>query len=233
MSVTRVYEQEAVRCVTGDAIRPGGMAITERALEHCALSIGARVLDAGCGAGATVEYLRCAWGFEAVGVDPSHQLLESGRRRAAGLRLCSARGEALPFAPGIFDALLAECSLSLMADIDAALAEFHRALCAGGALIISDIYARDTDNLAEARWLPLACCLGRAMPRDWLIERVTRAGFRVVLWEDHSQALRQLAMQIIMTHGSMAHFWRQIVHDAGLAGAGQTGLFFADCKQGD
>jgi ubiquinone/menaquinone biosynthesis C-methylase UbiE len=213
MSVTRVYEQAAVHQITGDTIRPGGLALTDHALEYCTLPAGARVLDVGCGAGATVEHLRGAHGFEAAGIDPSRQLLGLGKRRAPGLRLCSACGEALPFAPGCFDALLAECSLSLMADIDTALNEFNRVLRASGALIASDIYARCADGLAEARQLPLACCLGRAMPRDWFIEKVERAGFQVTLWEDHSQALRQLAVQIIMTHGSMASFWQRVIQD--------------------
>ncbi|MBN1286582.1 MAG: class I SAM-dependent methyltransferase [Anaerolineae bacterium] len=224
MSVTRVYEQAAIRQVTGDAIRPGGLALTERALDHCALPAGARVLDVGCGAGATVERLCHARGFEAVGIDPSRLLLESGKRRAPGLRLCGARGEALPFALGGFDALLAECCLSLMADTGAALGEFNRVLRAGGALIVSDIYARSPDGLAEARRLPLVCCLGRAMPRDWLVEKVERAGFRVVLWEDHSPALRRLAAQIIMMHGSMVDFWRQVIQDDIPAGAVQQTL---------
>jgi cyclopropane fatty-acyl-phospholipid synthase-like methyltransferase len=39
--------------MTGGTLRPGGLTLTDRALELCHMSREARVLDAGCGNGVT------------------------------------------------------------------------------------------------------------------------------------------------------------------------------------
>jgi arsenite methyltransferase len=55
--VCRVYELPGVQRVTGATIRPGGLALTRRAVALADLPAGAWALDVGCGAGATVDYL--------------------------------------------------------------------------------------------------------------------------------------------------------------------------------
>lgn len=95
-----LYEGRPIRDVTGDTIRPGGFAITDRALAICSFAAGARVLDVGCGVGATVEHLICRYHLDAVGVDPSSVLLGQGRRRHPGLPLWEAAGENLPLGMG-------------------------------------------------------------------------------------------------------------------------------------
>ena len=137
---TRVYEDPALLEALGGVLRPGGLALTDEALAACRLPQGARVLDVGCGAGGTVAHLR-ERGLAAVGVDASAALLAAGRDRAPGAPLARARGEHLPLGDGVLDALLAECSLSLMPDVGAALAEVQRVLRPGGRLAISDVVA--------------------------------------------------------------------------------------------
>jgi arsenite methyltransferase len=208
-TVCRVYEQEAVLRVMGEAIRPGGLALTERAMVLCALPAGARMLDVGCGAGATVEQLTTRHHLAVVGIDLSALHLQAGHRRNPCLPLARAAGERLPIADGSVDAVLAECSLSVMTDVDCALAEFRRVLRSGGILVVSDVYARNLANIPALRRLPVACCLTGALSRQEITGRLEAHGFRLLLWEDHSDALRQLAVQIIMTHGSMERFWCQ------------------------
>jgi arsenite methyltransferase len=53
----KTYENPKIHEVTGETIRPGGFALTKRAIEYCGFGKGARLLDVGCGLGATVEYL--------------------------------------------------------------------------------------------------------------------------------------------------------------------------------
>lgn len=206
----RVYESSEVRGVTGDAIRPGGFLLTERALAFCAFATGAKVLDVGCGSGATVEHMILNYNLDAVGVDPSPSLLAQGRHRRPGLPLTEAPGEQLPFADCVMDGVFAECALSVMAEPDRALAEMHRVLKAGGLLVISDVYARNPAGVDNLRRLPLAVCLAGAMTRHDLAARISSTGFQILLWEDHSRLLTELAARLILANGSMSIFWEKI-----------------------
>jgi len=205
-----VYEQPAVRDVTGDTIRPGGLTLTDRALALCPLPTGARVLDVGCGPGATVEHLRAAHHFDAFGLDASALLLQSGRCRNAALSVIQAAGERLPIADKRLDAIFAECSLSVMADADRVLEEFGRTLKGDGILVLSDVYARNPNGVSALRHLPLDACLRGAMSRQQVADKLHAHGFHVVVWEDHSEALKHLAAQLIMACGSMQQFWQRV-----------------------
>jgi SAM-dependent methyltransferase len=200
------YEDPAVRRAAAEAIRPGGVVLTDRAIALCALPPGARVLDVGCGTGVTVERLAVRHGLRAVGVDPSARLVTDGRSRRPGLSLLQARAEQLPFSDGSLDAALAECVVSLT-DAGAALAELSRVLRPGGLLVVSDLYARATDGAAALRELPPASCLHGAVTRDQLVGLLRTRGFRVRRWEDHSDALARLAVRLLWENGSTTRLW--------------------------
>lgn len=204
--VCQVYELPGVQRVTGGTIRPGGLALTQRAVALAELPVGSRVLDVGCGAGATLNYLT-GLGLRAVGIDPSAKLLGQGNGRSPHLPLSQGRGQALPFAHQTFDALLAECCLSLMDDAAGALAQFARVLRPSGALILSDMLAGNPAGMAAARRLPLSCCVSGAFSRVQIEGLLAAAGFTITFWEDNTEALKQLTVQIIWEYGSLANFW--------------------------
>ena len=192
----RLYEQSPLLEVAGEAIRPGGLALTDRALEFCALPIGSRVLDVGCGPAASIGHFKVKHQLDAVGLDPSEMLLRSGRRRNLCLPLMQSYGERLPIASEQFDAVLTECSLSVMKDADRALAEFERVLRASGYLILSDVYARNPAGVAALHHLPIDSCLCGACSQA-----------EIKLWEDHTKALNAFAAQLIWSNGSLQQFW--------------------------
>ena len=203
----KVYERIAASGVTGGFIRPGGLALTERALALCAFSPGSRLLDVGCGTGATVEHLIGRHGFLAAGIDPSFAMLAQGRARNPFLPLIRAQGETLPFFDGEWDGVLAECSLSLARNPDAALRECRRVLRRGGKLILSDVYVRNVSAIPELRALSLESCLTGALSHDELMGKLNNGGFAVLAWEDHSQALKHFAAQFILSQGTKGSFW--------------------------
>lgn len=203
----KLFESPAMRQVTGETIRPGGFYLTDRALDLCGLPAGAAVLDVGCGSGATVEYLREVFNLQAVGVDPSELLLAAARQRKPDLPLIQAPGEDLPFASGLMDGVLAECTLSVMSDPDRTLGEIYRVLKDDGRLVVNDVYARDPAGVQELRKLNIESCLRGAMTREELTAKLKVNGFEIILWEDHTELLKQLTAKMIWNHGSMAEFW--------------------------
>lgn len=213
----RVYEHDSVQAITGDTIRPGGIALTEHALSYCPLRPGARVLDVGCGHAATIEYVTATRQVQAVGLDLSRRQLLAARQHRRDLSVAQAAGDGLPFPAGRFDLLLAECCLSLVEDRERALTEFARVLRSGGTLILSDIYARHADQIPGAQDVPVACCLFKALSREWLQAQLPQHNLSITLWEDHTPALRSLIGQIIFAHGSVAKFWQTLVGDSAQA----------------
>ena len=202
-----LYETEALRAVTGPAIRPGGLTLTERALDLCALPQGALVLDVGCGTGETVKYMRHNRRLRAVGLDRSWTLLSEGREHPAPPMLINAKAEAVPIADARLTAVFCECVLSLLPTPQAALVEWHRVLAPGGHLIVSDLFTRVASMEACQSNEIGHCGLDGAVDRRTLNHRMTSAGFDVLLFEDHTRLLRHLAAQLVWTYGSLAAFW--------------------------
>jgi len=188
----------------GSIMRPGGFSLTERMLQLCAFKPGDRVADIGCGFGATVEYLRRSHGIDALGIDSSASFLAQGLWRNLYVPLSTAFAEDLPFELGTLDGILAECSLSVIANKQRALAECCRALRPGGTLAVTDVYARNTEALDAVRGIPLPFGITGIMTQATMTAMVKRQGFSLTTWEDHSQVLKQYLFQTIMEEDSSA-----------------------------
>lgn len=209
-----IYESEQLRAVTGPAIRPGGLTLTGRAMDYCQFPPEARLLDVGCGSGATVQYLRNHYELDASGVDVSTRLLEEGKACDETLPLAHAGAENLPCGNATLDGILCECVLSLLADPGRALLEFHRVLRPDGKLILSDIYLRGSGTggrePAEThtfREEAVDGCLKGARSASFTKTMLGEAGFPILLWEDHTPLLKELAARLLLAGGSMDALW--------------------------
>ena len=163
--------------------RVGGLGLTREALDFCRFAPGSRLVDVGCGSGATVHYLQAA-GFNARGIDCNAAVIEQ-----AGPHCQLGDSSELPFEAGSLDGLFFECSFSQMESRQNILAEATRVLKGGGRLVISDLYFR---NEAYGGFLPNA--------GEWK-RMITEAGFTILLFEDKSDELAEFAAQLLLQGG--------------------------------
>lgn len=189
-----LWERPELRRAAGDTLRPGGLALTDRAAEFAGLGPGWRVLDVGAGLGATADHLRLRFGATAVGLDRSAEQL--GLRPIA-VPLVRGDAMALPFADGSFKMLFCECVLSLLAHKEQALAEFARVLLPGGWLALSDLYLHPGAAVQSPR--PTGSCAGGALAEGRLRQLLYGAGFGIRHFEDHTRLLKELAARLIFT----------------------------------
>lgn len=208
-----VYETGPLRDVTGTTIRPGGLTLTDRAVKLCSFAAGAQLLDVGCGAGGSVEHLLSRYGFDTRGVDISPSLIAEGLRRNPELPLSVGAAEALSYPDGSQDGILCECVLSLLSEPLRALAEFRRLLRSGGYLMLSDMYSREISSGARPDRYLRETALHMEI-EAWLSEN----GFTMLLWEDHTPLLRELAAQLILAGASIEGLCRRAAGTGGKPG---------------
>lgn len=195
-----LYETDALRAVAGSTLRPGGLALTDRAMEFCRFPADAVIGDIGCGLGGTMEHLAVTYGIRSIGIDPSGTLLSAGRNNTSTSPVAQGVAEALPFRSNTCDAIVCECVLSVVTDSATALAEFARVLKPGGYLIMSDVYLRPQG--CTARPAPQRG-LGGPKTRYEMEDLLYRNDFSLLLFEDHTPLLKELAAKLILAYGSL------------------------------
>lgn len=133
------------------------------AMDAAALRPGERVLDVGCGCGATSIELagRVSPGGSVLGVDVSTVMLDAARAAAAragvvGVAFENADAQTAALPPGGFDVVLSRFGVMFFADPTAAFANLRRALRPGGRIAFVC-----WQGLARNPWmgLPLAAAL--------------------------------------------------------------------------
>lgn len=206
MSCCNAYESQSMRDALGDTLRPGGFRLTEKGVAYCGLSPSDRVLDLGCGRGATVNYLYEKHRIRAVGADPSEKLIGEARKRYGEDRFFFGIGENLPFDDESFSCVFAECTLSLM-DTGRAIRQASRVLKKDGWLVITDVYARNPDATGELRQFAINSCMRGLHDLPQLKEKLQASAFTIVFEEDDSDLLKELLVKITFSCGSMNAFW--------------------------
>ncbi|HEX7165499.1 MAG TPA: class I SAM-dependent methyltransferase [Acidimicrobiales bacterium] len=142
------------------------------------LSYGERVLDVGCGAGASLVPASMVSG-SAFGVDASLAMLRANPLPAA---LVAGDGGRLPFATASFDVVLCGFVLQFLDDAVAASRDMHRVLRPGGRLLVSlpeaDVPAAVKVKQEWGKRLGLPPPIRREPA--WAVEVVREAGFEQV-----------------------------------------------------
>lgn len=134
-------------------------------------------------------------------------MLELGREKYGDHNIKVGSGEELPHKDKFFDGVMAECTMSLMDDFKRTISESNRVLKDRGYFIISDIYARRPEYLDEVQKYNINSCLRGLFHIEILKEAIEESGFKIVLFEDWTDLLKQLMVKIIFKYGSMSVFW--------------------------
>jgi arsenite methyltransferase len=171
-------------------LRPGGFKITDRAIEYCNFTGNAKLADIGCGYGDAVKHIQEKYHLDVCGIEPSGALFANGGKNQE-LALIQASAEKMPFLEHVLDAVIFECSFSLVEDSQAVLSEVRRVLKTNGFLIISDMYARGGRAI-------LSGLLRRIETKEDLIGQVVHNNFDIRLFEDYTTELKSMIGQIIL-----------------------------------
>ncbi len=183
--MTNIYESEEFSFLKDHSMHPGGLRLTDRAARLAGLHKGMKAADIGCGAGSTAGYLTRRYGLVMTGIDISEPLIGIGQQKNPGLNFILRDSKSLPLKSHSLDAVLFECSLSVMNFDDKILAECADALRINGKLIISDLFARQNEHSPSI----LPCF-------TTLESRLVEFGFTIEVGEDHTPALITYAAEI-------------------------------------
>ena len=161
---------------------------------------GESVVELGCGRGVLLQYL-CDHGFpRCIGIEPDPE--RAAFCRSLGLDVRPGRAEAVPLPPEHCGAAVMECVYSLCAP-EPTVRELARILRPGGTLVLTDLYAHgESLTLSDS---PLC----RRVPRREELEAELRTCFSLERFLDQTDALRQYAMQLLLSGAGEADCTRE------------------------
>ena len=210
-------------------IRPGGEALTIKAVKRIGLKAGDRVIDMGCGEGDTVQLLHEQFDLDVIGTDASIKMINRGKTKHPEIDLRRMDSHTMEFESNTVDAVFMECSLSVMRLQEDACFEAYCMLKPGGKLVITDLYRQNPDMARVAAMLKEAqekaskpkiendcdenesvsfIMLDGAIVVDELHGMLEDIGFTLVHFEDIPQALSNFAAQAIMGFGSLEEYFK-------------------------
>jgi len=162
---------------------PGGILLTKDLLANEHISIGATILDAGCGTGQTAAYLSQEYKANVTGLEINPIMIDKAKHRFQSLQipiqLIQGSVENVPLADKIFDFVLSESVLAFV-NKPKALNEFYRVLKKGGRLIANEMTINEKLSAQEEQEIMEFYNLDSLLlEEDWK-NRLTEAGFQEI-----------------------------------------------------
>ncbi|MBY5932058.1 class I SAM-dependent methyltransferase [Tateyamaria omphalii] len=172
----------------------------------------AHLLDLGCGEGRFCRLLAGKVGT-LVGLDPSAALLTRASE-LGGARFVQGRAEALPFADGSFDMVVAYLSLLDIEGIEAALDEVVRVLRPGGRFLIANLTGFATaSDIKSGGWRMLPDGGREIVVRRYLEPHPVPAEWRGIAVTNWHRPLSFYMRQLLQRGMVLTHFDEPAVPD--------------------
>lgn len=188
-----------------------------------------RVLDVGCrDASHLVELVR-ATGATGVGLDPVSRLVEQARKRVSEaalsdrIEIIEGVVQNIPYPDGSFDLVWCRDVLTVVEDLELALAEIARVLSPHGHLVVYTVVATERLEPMEAELLAQSLA---NVPGNLVEENVERAfdgaGLEIVLknevgteWREYAEERSQPASQALLRLARLRRQRDRIIEQAG------------------
>jgi Methylase involved in ubiquinone/menaquinone biosynthesis len=173
-----------------DHAHPGGKGLTDSIIREISKVPAARILDVGCGTGATAELLALQSGTDVTGIDLHPKMVEraSERARLSGnkFKIIPGSAEALPFKEASFDWVLSE-SVTAFTQARKSVAEYFRVLRPGGTFFADEMTVERPLTPSESA--PIKSLYGVSClftPEEWrqLLESAGFTEVQVIQAED-------------------------------------------------
>jgi len=202
-------------------LRPGGLNLTKQAASFAGLTSASRVLDIGCGRGASLTYLHREYGCPVTGIDCSVTALEAAGKLfscdqetfpdrmnhcdpAASVNLLLTDASALPLPDAFFDFVMMECTLTLFDEPMKALSEAARVLSPGGWLYVSALCQKNPSASDQI-------VTNGLLHTDLFCGSLHALGFEKSSFciSDQTPALIQFVADMIFQHGSLDAYFKK------------------------
>ena len=189
---------------------PGEMAATEKLVQLAGIHAGDRVLDVGCGAGATAVKL-ASLGCQVFALDRSERMLARTRQRLTHAdlthRIHVRRGEIeeLPYGSGCFDVVLSESVLHEIQDRGRALRHCLRVLRPGGILALNEpTWLRSGPPLEVVTWVHTGPNKSGALSASAWVALLADAGFESLYVELCRMSPHRMDLELVRRYGLKA-----------------------------
>lgn len=184
----------------------GSMAATRELVALCHIDGGQRVLEIGCGVGATTAYLAREVGCSVVGTDLLERMIAQARARAVAegvadrVEFAVADARKLPFADGFFDAVVMESVNVFFGDKSQAVREYVRVIKPGGYVGLTEMTWLESPPAAVADYYKRAVYAEALEAHDW-IALLEDAGLQHVVGSAHRVQLSREGQGRIERYG--------------------------------
>lgn len=199
-----VSKNQSKTCFLGDRPHPGELQITDYCLKLGNLPENAQILDVGCGDGKTVIYLR-SLNYHSFGLDIRREMQNSIHLYSSPF--IQGNWFHLPIVNNFFDAVIAECTFSIVKSLKDHMNEIYRIMRTGGVLLLNGLYSRNHEPQIILQQLNENCSLQFLKTQSEIKNLIKETGFHLTFLEDQSHILKSYTLQekILLWDPDMFH----------------------------